>query len=191
MEGKQIYGLLLTELRKIAEEKGTGTMCKLGASVNYLYVGNVGDLIANLNKYQTMLKTWHKDQIAKAEANIEIAKKKKLNASPQAFAMQLSDKNGYEDLTWQNYQKYVESYFERIRRAYREVNRREERLRDLIPLYNRQVLEISDSIYEKDCLRIIIEGTEKGNYWATEEAKEFPSFSLEIEEETEEEENDG
>jgi len=176
------YGLLLGELKRIAKEKGNDTSIKVGMENGYIYVGTVGDLISNIKKYEGMLKQWHKNRIEKAEDTLKNAKKKQNLCSPQGFAQSKSDINGYEDLTWKEYQKYVEEYFEGIRRAYREIRRREKVYASLTPLSNRQVERICDSIYESDVICMIVGGTEKGKYWALDEAETLPAFALEVKE---------
>ena len=150
---------LMEELKLMKPEQNIKIGCTKGTG--YFYVGTAEHLMAHMEEYEHLVAAKIEERYKKANDDLEQIReslKQKLNYDAFSLATVLASASRKAD----NYLK--------ARKAMDKV----------VYLRDREVKEVrqADRTVEHDCLIVMIEGSESGNYWLLSEAQDGIGFGL-------------
>lgn len=165
IEKRETLGAVLSRLDE-------NQLVKVGSKdgSSWFFIGQKKVLIGNDLIYDAEIESWLKERLKTARQTLN----DKMKQEPTYFNFTKAEidkflNGGICDLSIEKYHEYVKHYWKGIMTRAKTVIKREEAIKNQIPLLSRPVVSADESI-KGDGIRIIIEGTEEGRFWDKEEA---------------------
>lgn len=155
---------------KIGTKSGSG----------FLWCGHVAEVADDLSEAENFVRDMYKARLKKAKGHLNTLFRDCLTVGKYA------SKNYKESGKFGTVDGYLESlkdYFAELDDADRKIKRAEQKLADLVPLGDREIIEAYKSTYEPDTAIIIVSGDEIGPAWDLDEfqkIKERENGKLEL-----------
>ena len=166
---------LKERLQKMPPDKPIKVGCNDGSS--YFYGGTAGDMLDNMEQYALNMELASVDAVTRAVTAYRQAANAKI--LPVDYCIGLMDEKDPE-YTLNAYKKFLESYFRNVERRKSYLDTARYRRDRFIPLPDREVTDCfeADAIVDEGVTAIMVEGTEFGKFWCTDEAAELPCMKL-------------
>lgn len=169
----------MPKLIKVIQQLTGDQIIKIGASggSGYFYCGTAGLFMARLSEYEKAYRADAESKLKKAQDTFS-ALLTKDTSTKEFFAVELKAK--IPDLSYERYTAYLRDYFRKVMNAKNRVETRKQYLENFVNLRDRPaVAEPCDPGVEPiGALRIMVDGTEAGRYWTTDEAVGGAPFAL-------------
>lgn len=149
---------------------------KVGSNVNYFYIGTVGDMRNHYNQHSNTLFKLFQKRVYNAKNSLEVTLEN--YPTPEKYSRYCLKKDMVPNPT--GYQEELNAYFRWVGTKAETLKRAKEDLENYTPIDDRKVVEaeMADPAAEPDeCLRVIVNGAEKGSFWTTDESK-YPLIGL-------------
>lgn len=145
---------------------------KIGAKNCFFYVGTVGDILENHelrdNKMRSLLRglTTERRKTLKTRCSLP-------PTIGEFIAYEAKKDRDERDFSEENFKRYVDDWVRVTLNMVKQLDRAADNEAAYIPIAERKVKEckLCDGLVDEDCLRMIVEGTENGKYWTTDEAR--------------------
>ena len=157
---------------------------KVGAAdgSGFFYIGTVADFAENICDYDAATKS---NSIRLVKKSKKVLRDTLANAPTLGSYAKQQLKTEEKIMTFDGFRAVAEKFFYDVNVKQKTLEIRSERLESYIPLADRNVRDYAmcDTAVEKNCLRVILDGYERGAYWVTADGK-LPS--VRFDDETEE-----
>ena len=153
---------------KIGAENGSG----------FFYAGSVDNYLKNTDRVDRACHLAAKQSVSRRKARIETLCKNCPTA--ETYIRKSLSRNDAENMTAENYLKFLDKYFNTVRNVTKEMQKAEELLAHWEPLAQRRIVRKEESTVDEDCLIVIINGYEQGSYWMLEEAPKGEEVCFEL-----------
>lgn len=168
-----------------ATEGNYGVKIGTKGGSGFLWCGEVAKAKTDMTAIENRVKAKYRTRLKKAKAHLS-----QMFTECPTVGRYAKTKYRYtgEFGSFEDYLASLPDYFSELEKAKAKIERAEERLANLVPLGDREVIDAYMSISEKDTAIIIVEGNESGDAWDTEEFERLEEQrDAEDREETEEE----
>lgn len=149
---------------------------KVGAvdGSGFFYIGTVADFAENIGAYDAATKSNFIKLVKKSK---KVLKDALANAPTlESYAKQKLETER-KIMTFDGFRAEAERFFYDVKVKQKTLERRIERMESFIPLADRNVRDYAmcDTAVEENCLRVLLDGHERGEFWATADGK-LPSL---------------
>lgn len=141
---------------------------KVGASggSSFYYVGDTEDLRANIVDYENKLKEYAEERVKNAKRNL--AAVARANPTPLDYVRKFPDGDA------QGFLKYVNQWLNEYRTKTRTLEDAQENLKNYTTMLMREVVKEYDATAYDTGKIVLLEGSENGAYWTSDEVKDSP-----------------
>ena len=159
-------------LKKLLEETSGNYQVKIGTKdgSGFLWCGSTERLKRNWNQLENIVKDKYKERLKKAKSHLNGLFMDYPTAGKYAKAQY---KGTGEFGSAEDYLASLQDYFVELQRAKDKIAKAEQRLKDLVPMQEREVYKAYRSVVDPDCAIILVYGSEVGAAWDIEEFEEW------------------
>ena len=155
---------------------------------SYWYIGTVADFKKEINTYNDALTRYYQSLLDTAKKKLETALNR--SVTPADYIKEEMANQTVNPVDWkvalEGYYTYLWNYFHEISIKRNTVIQRQQRLFRLVPLKKREVKKCfvaDDTVEPIKCVVVVLEGSEPGAFWSTDEVVRLPRLAFRKEEE--------
>ena len=161
-------------LKELLEMTSGDYQVKIGtkSGSGFLWCGSITELKSNWSALENIVKDKYKERLKKAKSHLNGLFRECPTVGRYA-QMQYKGTNEFGSVD--GYLEALGDYFKELERAKSKITKAEQRLKDLVPMQEREVYKAYRSVVDPDCAIILVYGTEVGAAWDYAEFKQWES----------------